>query len=92
MIRIPGRQRQHITPLERKIEATPVAQLASISLKGLARAHRRRELLEMYSIFIQPIDDDAAPASSSQKAEQHPRALSLLREYADVFPDQLPHC
>jgi transposase InsO family protein len=61
------------------------ARLASLTTRGLAKAHRRREVEEVYALFVQP-----EPVVATEPPE-HPAMASLLKEFGDVFPDKLPY-
>ena len=85
-IRTDGRPKAFVKPLDR-VNGTTTVGLATLTVKGLARAHRRREIEDLYVIFAQPKTDEQA----SPPLAPHPQTAALLAEFADVFPDQLPH-
>ena len=65
--------------------------LAMLSSRGLERAHRRDEILEMYALFVTPTpstEEDAPPDAAP--VVRDPRVATLIKEFADVFPDKLP--
>ena len=70
--------------------------LATLTVNGLARAHRRGEVDDIYVVFAaQSADgaDSASPALSLASASAEPvspAVAALLTEFADVFPDALP--
>ena len=75
-----------IRPLECLGGEPSVARMASITLKGFRRAHRRGEVEDMYAVMIRPTDAASSPAES----KEDPAIEIVLREFADVFPDKLP--
>ena len=83
-VRTPGQPKQHIKPIECVSDPAPM-KIASMTTKGLARAHRRGEVEEMYAIFVQPKKN-----STPETSKRHPMEASLLKEFEDVFPEQLP--
>ena len=74
-----------IKPLSASDPQAVPQRLASITLKGLQRAHRHGDVDELYAVFVQP-SGEAAPTPP----REDPIAEALLKEFADVFPDKLP--
>ena len=74
-----------IRPLECIEDESTTTGLAAFTLKGLRRAHKRKEVEELYTIMVRP----SQSTEFTQTAED-PAAESLLAEFKDVFPDQLP--
>ena len=58
--------------------------LVTLSLKGLSKAYKQGKIEEIYAVFVQTKDQKLPPVED-EAAER------LLREFADVFPDKLPH-
>ena len=84
VLRTPGHSPRSVRPLE-CLETTPtVARLASISVRGLRKAHRLGQVEELYAVLVRPTDSPSA-------ATESPRAAELINRYLDVFPDQLPN-
>jgi transposase InsO family protein len=75
-----------VKPLE-VIEEQRAATLATLSAKGLRRAHRRYDVDELYALFVRPEPTHEAPGVPTED----PAAEALLKEFADVFPDKLPN-
>jgi RNase H-like domain found in reverse transcriptase/Reverse transcriptase (RNA-dependent DNA polymerase)/Aspartyl protease/SET domain len=84
ILRSPGHPPRSVRPLEQQDATT---QLASISIRGLRKAHRRGQVEEVFAVMVQPADDGARTAVRSDS----PRARALIDRYADVFPDKLPN-
>jgi hypothetical protein len=82
----PGGAPQHFKPIECIGDAPSPAQLASITARGLQRAHRRGEVDEIFAILTKPVE-----TALSSAPPEHPTMQKMLHEFADVFPDQLPH-
>ena len=90
-IRPPGLPRRYIKPLECIGDAPSLARLATLTSKGLERAHRRGQVEEIYALFVKPTPPaEGASAAAAPAAHVDPRVATLLAEFADVFPDQLP--
>jgi len=87
-VRTDGMPSFHIKPLECTGEFANSPGLATLSLNGLSRAHKRKEVEEIYVIFAQSTDEPTP--SAAVEPDQHPIAAALLKEFADVFPDELP--
>ena len=85
-LRTPGHPQRTITPLECLSEESTVAQLATITCKGLQKAMRRGEVAELFMLKIRSSTTDAGPPGSDD-----PDVRALLDEYRDVRPDELPH-
>ena len=84
-----GRKVSHfIKPLE-VLDTPKHEELATISVKALRKQIRRGQAHELYAVVIRgrPDDNAATPAAASED----PEVATLLREYADVFPDKLPN-
>jgi hypothetical protein len=87
-LRAPGRASRHIRPIEVLDDQAPrVARMASISMQGLRRAHRRGQVEEVYAVFIRE-EQRGSPAPAG---DTDPACVVLLEEFADVFPDALPN-
>ena len=86
-IRTAGQPPREVKPLDYLDIGSPTRTLATLSLKALKRAHRRQEIDEVFAIILRP---DDASSTHSTTPKECPVAESLLREFADVFPDQLP--
>jgi transposase InsO family protein len=82
-IRTPGRPHRFIKPLECIDEQPCVARLATISMNGLRRAHRRGEVEEIFAVFVRP------GKASGAEPKEDPAAEVLLTEFADVFNEKL---
>ena len=87
-IRTAGRKSQFVRPLEHDKSRPVIARLATMSVRGLKRAMRHKEPMEMFAVFVRPKDDESSVATSV--STEHPAAQALLKEFADVFPDKLP--
>jgi RNase H-like domain found in reverse transcriptase/Reverse transcriptase (RNA-dependent DNA polymerase)/Integrase zinc binding domain/Chromo (CHRromatin Organisation MOdifier) domain len=88
-IRPPGQASRHIRPIEVLDDRAPhIARMASISLQSLRKAARRGLIEEVYAVCIREDrrGDEPTPAGDSD-----PACVALLKEYDDVFPDQLPN-
>ena len=59
-IRTAGRPMRCIKPLECIGDAPSATVLATITVNGLAKAHRRGQVEEIYAIFVQPKQDNSA--------------------------------
>ena len=85
-LRTPGRPHRLIRPLEViASESLTVARIATITCKGLQKAHRRGEVEELYFVKLQSTEARALDQSNDPAVKQ------LLTEFADVFPSSLPH-
>ena len=85
-LRTPGRPHRLIRPLESlAVDSPSVARIATITCKGLQKAHRRGEVEELYFVKLK---STSAPAVNQP---EDPAVKQLLTEFADVFPDSLPH-
>ena len=90
-LRTPGSPARQIRPLECIESDQPsVARLATITMKGLRKSHRRGELDELFVIHVQPTKALSATPVAASSIKECPAAEALLAEFADVFPDQLP--
>ena len=68
-------------------DSTPhVAKLASITMRNLEGCVRRKDVEDIYAIFVRQYTTDGPTA----RPKEHAAAEALLAEYADVFPDKLP--
>ena len=85
-IRKPGQLPLYLKPLAHASDSLSSLQLGTITVKALERERRRGEALELFAVYVQTEPPSAAPA-----APQEPIVSVLLKEYADVFPDGLPH-
>jgi hypothetical protein len=74
-----------IRPLECVDDQPNIARMASLTLKGLRRAHKRGEVEELYTVVVRP--NDSTP---SDPVKEDPAAEALIKEFADVFPPKLP--
>ena len=86
-LRTPGEPTRFVRPLQYQ-EGKGVfkaVELATITVRGLAKAHRRNEILEMYVVFAEP----ASEVAPKPPSPMHPTATKLLAEFKDVFPDKL---
>jgi hypothetical protein len=79
-----GWKNRLIKPLE-CLEDADQPQLATLTLKGLRKAHRRGEIDELYAIIVRPKDE----AVTTAKPVEDPEIAALLEEFRDVFPDKL---
>ena len=89
-VRTPGRPHRNVRPIECIGETGPraaCAHLASISVQGLRRAHRRGQIEELYTIIVRPVE---ATAERVVPGADDSDVKSLLAEFSDVFPSKLP--
>ena len=88
VVRTPGRPQRSIKPLECVNEGGPpaMAQLATITMGGLKRAHRKGQVEEIYTVIVRP----TASGESAVTAAEDPAVEVLLKEFDDVFPPKLP--
>lgn len=91
-VRTPGRAPRLVKPLECLEEQPRAARIASITLGGLRKEHRRGNVEEIFTVLLRPKKDDDEPATTVAQPveEEDPAAEALLQEFADVFPDKLP--
>ena len=90
-VRTPGRPYRNVKPIECIGETEPraaSAYLASISVQGLRRAHRREQIVELYTVIVRP--SDAAAPMTTAVDDDDPDVKALKAEFVDVFPPQLP--
>ena len=85
-LRTPGRPHRTITPLECLSEDPTTPTLATITCKGLQKAIRRGEVVELLMLKVRSTDADSGPPGADD-----PDIKALLEEYKDVRPDELPH-
>ena len=87
-IRTPGRPHRQIRPLETLSESPASDRIATITCKGLQKAHRRGEVEELYFVKLQSTQPaaDAGPPGTDD-----PDVKKLLEEFDDVFPSALPN-
>ena len=79
-----------IRPVERiGAEVERMEQVATISLNGLRKSMRRGDIDELYVVMVKQ-QDAAADLTVSAASAMDPAAQQLLKEFADVFPDDLP--
>ena len=88
-LRTPGRPHRLIRPLERLSGEPSSERIATITCKGLQKAHRRGEVEELYLVRLHAIDSPAHEAGPP--GSDDPDVKRLLSEFADVFPTTLPH-
>ena len=88
-LRTPGRPHRQIRPLESLSESPQMAHIATITCKGLQKAHRRGEVEELYLVRLQSTNAPAAEAGPP--GSDDPDVKRLLTEFADVFPATLPN-
>ena len=87
-LRTPGRPHRLVRPLESLSESPGVAHIATITCKGLQKAHRRGEVEELYLVKLH--STTAPVAEAGPPGSEDPDVKKLLTEFADVFPDTLP--
>ena len=88
-LRTPGRPHRLIRPLESLSESPEVAHIATVTCKGLQKAHRKGEVEELYLVRLNSIDTPAAEAGPAGADDRDGKPL--LTEFADVFPAMLPN-
>ena len=72
--------------------------LATLTCSGLSKAIRRREVDEVFALFIRPSDGDGVPTARTVPLGPglavpegtDPAMAALLAEFADCFPDKVP--
>ena len=82
-IHSPGKQTQCFRPVECIGDDAGPTRLASISSRALERARRHGEIDELYAVIVKPLTENAVKP-------EHPAMQKLLKEFGDVFPDELP--
>ena len=88
-LRTPGQPHRLIRPLEALSDSPGVAHIATMTCKGLQKAHRRGEVEELYLVRLNAADAPAAKAGPAGADDGD--AKQLLAEFADVFPASLPN-
>jgi len=73
-----------VKPIEKR---SAHVQLASISLRSMARAWRKGQIRHMAVIRVVHDEEDAPPA---EPEPLHPRAAKIVADYADVFGEPPP--
>lgn len=85
VIKVPGASDLVIRPLANNGRPQPTT-LATISLKSVQKLYRAGEIDQVFAIFVKPADNSKV----ASRDRECPEAEALLREFADVFPDDLP--
>ena len=82
---------RHIKPLASVGDALSTTRLATMTSRGLEKAHRQGQIEEIYALFVTPTPStNAAPPAAGPAPPEDPGVTALLLEFADVFPDKLP--
>jgi transposase InsO family protein len=95
-INTPGRLPRQVRPIEVMEEPKSAARFATMTLKSLQRAMERKQVEELFLVQARPIEEagepTAAPTEEVKAASgaTDPEVTKLLKEFKDVFPDQLP--